>query len=85
MSVKVRMSRVGGKKNPYYRIVVTDERAPRDGRFIEMVGTYDPRKDQAGVRFKMERLEHWLSKGAQPTQTVAQLIRRSTKSAPQEP
>jgi small subunit ribosomal protein S16 len=81
MSVKVRMARVGGKKNPYYRIVVTDERAPRDGRFIEMVGTYDPRKDVAGVRFKMERLEYWLSKGARPTQTVGQLIKRSSKSA----
>jgi small subunit ribosomal protein S16 len=69
--------RFGGKKKPYYRIVVADRRSPRDGGFIEQVGTYDPRKDPAEVRIKEEKAISWLKKGAQPTPTVRQLLIRS--------
>jgi small subunit ribosomal protein S16 len=77
MAVSMRLMRFGGKKSPYYRIVVSDRRSPRDGRFIEQVGTYDPRKDPAEVRFKEEKAIEWLRKGAQPTPTVRQLLVRS--------
>ena len=77
MAVSMRLMRFGGKKSPYYRIVISDSRSPRDGRFIEQVGTYDPKKDPAEVRFKEERAIHWLKKGAQPTPTVRQLLIRS--------
>jgi small subunit ribosomal protein S16 len=66
--------RFGGKKSPYYRIVVSDSRSPRDGRFIEQVGTYDPKKDPVEVRFKEEKAIQWLKKGVQPTPTVRQLL-----------
>ena len=79
MAIKVRMARAGNRNNPFYRIVVADERAPRDGAFIEMVGTYDPTKKPAAVTLKMERIEHWVSKGAKPSETVRQLINRSKK------
>jgi len=69
--------RFGGKKSPFYRIVVSDRRAPRDGRFIDQVGTYDPKKDPVEVRFKEEKAVQWLRKGAQPTPTVRQLLIRS--------
>ena len=77
MAVSMRLMRFGGKKSPYYRIVVSDRRSPRDGRFIEQVGTYDPKKDPAEVRFKEEKAIAWLGKGAQPTPTVRQLLIRS--------
>ena len=64
MSVKLRLSRVGAKKNPFYRVVVTDSRSPRDGKFIEHVGIYDPNRDPVEIRFDMERVKHWLSVGA---------------------
>jgi small subunit ribosomal protein S16 len=73
----MRLMRFGGKKSPYYRIVVSDRRSPRDGRFIEQVGTYDPKKDPAEVKFKEEKAIAWLRKGAQPTPTVRQLLIRS--------
>ena len=73
----MRLMRFGGKKSPYYRIVISDSRSPRDGRFIEQVGTYDPKKDPAEVRFKEEKAIQWLKKGVQPTLTVRQLLIRS--------
>ena len=77
MAVSMRLMRFGGKKSPYYRIVVADSRSPRDGRFIEQVGTYDPKKDPAEVRFKETRAVQWLKKGVQPTPTVRQLLIQS--------
>ena len=77
MAVSMRLMRFGGKKSPFYRIVVSDRRSPRDGRFIEQVGTYDPKKDPVDVRFKETKAIQWLKKGAQPTPTVRQLLIRS--------
>lgn len=76
MSVRIRLSRIGKKKTPYYRVVVADSEAPRDGRFIEKVGTYDPNKDPAEVSFDKERVRKWLKRGAKPTKTVHQLLKR---------
>lgn len=77
MSVKIRLARFGSKKQPFYRIVVTDVRAPRDGRFIEKIGTYDPKQDPPAIIVDTERATEWLQKGAQTTTTVAQLLRRA--------
>jgi small subunit ribosomal protein S16 len=77
MTVSMRLMRFGGKKSPFYRIVVSDRRSSRDGRFIDQVGTYDPKKDPAEVRFKEEKAIQWLRKGVQPTPTVRQLLIRS--------
>lgn len=84
MAVKVRMARAGARNKPFFRIVVADERAPRNGAFIELVGTYDPRRNPSAVALKMDRIDYWLSKGAQPTETVGQLIRRNRADAPAE-
>lgn len=67
---------MGAKKKPFYRIVVADNEAPRDGRFIEIVGNYDPLKDPAEINLKEGRVEEWLSKGARPTQTVLSLLKK---------
>jgi len=77
MAVTIRLARFGGKKKPFYRIVVTDSRAPRDGRFIERIGTYNPNQDPAGIHIEEGKAIKWLSKGAQPTQTVKNLMRKS--------
>jgi len=77
MAASMRLMRYGGKKSPFYRIVISDRRSPRDGRFIEQIGTYDPKKDPVEVRFKEEKAIQWLRKGAQPTPTVRQLLIRS--------
>ncbi len=77
MSVTIRLARRGAKKRPFYRIVVADGRAPRGGRFVDQVGTYDPLPTPPTVDFKKERLHHWIRRGARPSQTVAQLIRRA--------
>jgi small subunit ribosomal protein S16 len=77
MAASMRLMRYGGKKNPFYRIVISDRRSSRDGRFIEQIGTYDPKKDPVEVRFKEEKAIQWLRKGAQPTPTVRQLLIRS--------
>lgn len=74
MAVKIRLARLGGKGRPFYRIVVADSEYPRDGRFLEIVGSYDPRKNPAEVILKEERVVDWLSKGAIPTLTVSQLL-----------
>ena len=74
--VKIRLRRVGAKKAPYYRIVVADSRSPRDGRFIEEVGTYDPMADGEKLKVNMERVQYWVSTGAQPTDTVRGLLKK---------
>ena len=73
--VKMRLKRMGQKKAPFYRIVVADERAPRDGRFIAEIGTYDPTKDPSVIKFDEEAAKQWLANGAQPTDTVAKLLK----------
>jgi len=83
MAVKLRLARAGAKKNPFYRVVVADSRSPRDGRFIEHVGIYDPKRQPAEFRFDLERVDYWLSHGATPSDTVAQLITRARKEAAQ--
>ncbi|MHB1987143.1 MAG: 30S ribosomal protein S16 [Acidimicrobiales bacterium] len=77
MSVKLRLMRVGKKKQPTYRIVAADSRSPRDGRFIEIVGTYAPRSDPSEINVKSEKALEWLAKGAQPTETVRKLFQIS--------
>ena len=74
MSVKIRLKRMGSKRNPFYRIVVADSRSPRDGRFIETVGTYNPVADPAQVTIKEDLVLDWLSKGAQPSDTVRNIL-----------
>ena len=75
MAVKIRLTRLGKKKAPYYRIIVADSRAPRDGRFIDQIGTYDPNQEPAKVDIDREAAEKWLSSGAQPTDVVARLFK----------
>ncbi len=75
MSVKIRMRRMGAKRKPFYRIVVADSRAPRDGRFIEEIGYYDPTKEPSLIKFDEEAAKKWLANGAQPTETVAKLLK----------
>ncbi len=77
MAVKIRLARGGQKKKPVYRIVVADERFPRDGRFIEALGQYNPRQDEFLLDFKEDRALEWLNKGAQPTDTVRRLLRHA--------
>jgi len=77
MAVKLRLMRMGKTKQPTYRIVAADERAPRDGRFLEIVGTYEPRKEPSGVAIDNEKALRWLSKGAQPTERVQKLLQIS--------
>ena len=74
--VKIRLRRVGAKKAPFYRIVVADSRSPRDGRFIEEIGTYDPRADSGKIKVDMERAKYWIANGAQPTDTVRGLLKK---------
>ena len=76
MAVKIRLTRHGKKKSPFYRIVVAQDTSHRDGRFIEILGTYDPRCDPAKISVKKERAVDWLKKGAKPTQTVDNLLRK---------
>ena len=74
--VKIRLRRVGAKKAPFYRIVVADSRSPRDGRFIEEIGTYDPMADSGKIKVDMERAKYWIANGAQPTDTVRGLMKK---------
>ncbi len=74
MSVKIRLNRIGAKKQPFYRIVVADSRAPRDGKIIEMVGTYDPKTDPSTIKVNKDKIIDWISKGAKPTNTVRKLF-----------
>jgi small subunit ribosomal protein S16 len=76
MAVKIRLARHGAKKKPFYRIVVADNESPRDGRFLENVGTYDPAHDPAKITLKMERIRYWMDQGALPTDTVRSLLKK---------
>ena len=78
--VKIRLARYGAKKKPFYRIVVTDTRSPRDGRYIEQIGYYDPTRKPTVVEIKKEKLDRWLQQGAQPSETVAHLIKKVSKA-----
>ena len=87
MAVSIRLRREGAKNRPYYKVVVADSRSPRDGKFIEIIGTYDPKKPDHNSTLKLDRIEHWMSKGAQPSDTVRSLIkknRKQTAAAPAE-
>ncbi|GMR04712.1 MAG: 30S ribosomal protein S16 [Thermodesulfobacteriota bacterium] len=77
MAVRIRLARYGSKKKPFYRVVVTDKSSPRDGRFLEVVGTYNPLTDPPKVDLKAERVTYWISNGAVPTGTVKQLIKKA--------
>ena len=77
MSVKIRLKRMGMKKKPFYRVVVADERSPRDGRFIEEIGYYDPRQQPAVIKLDNEKAKKWLANGAQPTDTARVLLKKS--------
>ncbi len=76
MAVKIRLKRIGAKKAPFYRVVVADSRYPRDGRFIEEIGTYDPLKDPSAVNIDVEAAKKWIANGAQPTDTVRALLKK---------
>ena len=77
MAVKIRLKRIGKKKNPCYRVVVADSRFPRDGRFIEEIGTYNPLTDPSEISIDGEKVQKWLKSGAQPTDTVRSLLKKS--------
>ena len=75
MATKIRLARIGSKKNPIYRVVVADARSPRDGRFIEIVGQYNPQTDPSTINLDEDRIREWISKGAQPTDPVRRLLK----------
>ena len=75
--VKIRLRRMGAKKAPFYRVVAADSRYPRDGRFIEEIGTYDPRQEPAAINIDVERAQAWIKTGAQPTETVKGLLKKA--------
>ena len=81
MAVKIRLARAGAKKRPYYRIVASHSESPRDGRFLERLGTYDPNANPSKVEVDRPRLDYWLGVGALPTETVARLLRSAAKPA----
>lgn len=81
MSVSIRLRREGTTNSPYYKIVVADSRSPRDGKFLEIVGNYDPKKDGLNTQVDLGRVDYWISKGAQPSETVRSIIRKSRKLA----
>lgn len=85
MSVKLRLARAGAKKNPYYHVVAADSRKPRDGKFIEAIGSFYPSGGEKEFDIDAERLAYWLKAGAQPTETVGELIKRFQKNAPAAP
>ncbi len=81
MAVTIRLRREGTKNSPYYRVVVADQRSPRDGKFIEMIGNYDPKKEGDNSNLDLARAEYWVSKGAQPSDTVRSIIRKAKRTA----
>ena len=80
--LSIRLRRAGATKKPHYRVVVADSREPRDGRFVEVLGHYDPRKDPAIVKIDAERTEYWIGKGAQPSDTVRSLLKKQAEASP---
>jgi small subunit ribosomal protein S16 len=85
MAVSIRLRREGTKNRPYYRIVVADSRSPRDGKFIEIIGTYDPKQTGQNSAFSVERAEYWINNGAQASDTVRSLIKKQKKMVTAEP
>ena len=85
MAVSIRLRREGAKNRPYYKVVVADSRSPRDGKFIEIIGTYDPKKPGHNSTLKLDRAEYWISKGAQASDTVRSLIKRNKKQIASPP
>ena len=81
MAVIIRLRRDGAKNSPYYRIVVADKHSPRDGKFLELIGTYDPKKKGDNSTLKLERVEHWVKLGARPSDTVRSLIKKAKAKA----
>jgi small subunit ribosomal protein S16 len=77
MAVKIRLTRRGAKKNPFYRVIAADSRSPRDGRFLEVLGTYDPRKDPPKINIEQDKLNQWVNRGAQMSAAVSQLVKRA--------
>ncbi len=82
MAVKIRLKREGVRNHPYYKIVVTDQRSPRDGKFIEIIGTYDPKQKGDNFSVELARAEYWLGVGAQPSETVRSIINKARKQQP---
>ena len=80
MAVSIRLRREGTKNSPYYKVVVADRRSPRDGKFIEIIGAYDPKKPGHNSTLNIDRVEYWISKGAQPSDTVRSLIKKNRKA-----
>ena len=81
MSVSIRLRREGSLNNPYYKVVVTDQRSPRDGKFIEIVGNYDPKKAGDNANIDLSRVDYWVQNGAQPSDTVRSIIKKARKKA----
>lgn len=75
--VKIRLTRLGAHKKPFYRIIVADSRARRDGPFVEIIGTYDPKKEPSEIKVDLNRAKHWIERGAQPTDTVKKLLQKA--------
>lgn len=85
MAVSIRLRREGAKNRPYYKVVVADSRSPRDGKFIEIIGTYDPKKTGHNSTLKVDRAEYWIGRGAQPSDTVRSLLKKTKKQATAAP
>jgi small subunit ribosomal protein S16 len=85
MGVSIRLRREGATNRPYYKVVVADSRSPRDGKFIEIIGTYDPKQAGHNSNLKLDRVDHWISRGAQPSETVRSLIKKNRKAAASAP
>jgi len=85
MAVSIRLRREGTTNRPYYKVVVADSRSPRDGKFLEMVGTYDPKKPDHNSTLKLDRIDHWIARGAQPSDTVRSLIKKNRKVSAIQP
>ncbi len=81
MAIKIRLTRNGAKKHAHYRVVVTDSRSPRDGKFLELIGTYDPAQNPPTIQVKKDRYEYWVGKGAKPTITISRLLKRTPPAA----
>ncbi len=81
MATVIRLRREGAKNRPFYRVVVADKQSPRDGKFLELLGTYDPIRKDAASTLKLERIEHWIKMGAKPSETVASIIKRHRAKA----
>lgn len=82
--VRIRLARLGAKKSPFYRVAVADSRSPRDGRCIEYIGHYNPMVEPPAIKLDLERVDHWLKVGAQPSDTVSNLIAKARAAAPQD-